>query len=90
MSGRHNLDWSSPQYCRVCLRPLRSRRVKRADAPGTVAHHSNGRCEACATRGAARSKERAGRFPTARELAAAGHPCIEAAPMPSRERTYPL
>ena len=29
-------------------------------------------------------------LPVIRELAAAGHPCIEAAPMPSRERTYPL
>lgn len=90
MSGRHNLDWSRPQHCRVCLRLLRPRRVKRVDAPGTVAHHSDGRCEACATRSTARPKGRTGRFPTVRELAAAGHPCIGPAPAPSHERSYPL
>lgn len=84
---KQRIDWSKPQHCRVCLRPMRNRRVRSADAPGTVALWSDGACEMCAKR---MQTPKAHRSPTVRELAAAGQPCISPAPMPSRVRSYPL
>ena len=37
-----------PDYCKECHKPLRSRRVKKEDAPpGTVGHYGRGHCDKC-------------------------------------------
>lgn len=93
-------DWSKPQHCRECGRRMRSSWMKLADRPGTVQYAGHGVCKSCAS-SAERAERRRGDCvrakprrrgvnPTVAELAAAGHPCIEPAPMPSRVRTYPL
>lgn len=79
---------------------MRTRRMAPEDYPGTITHAGHGICSSCrdALKRAERRKNacvctkpgRRGGNPTVAELAAAGHPCIEPAPMPSRVRTYPL
>lgn len=43
-----------PSRCDCCERPLRSNRKTIAEAPGTVAHWGNGRCQSCHRREARR------------------------------------
>lgn len=85
------IDWSVPHYCEGCQRRIRPTRIKLADMPGTVPVSKHGLCKACSARGViAKPAPKVRRNPTVAELAAAGHPCVSPAPMPSHARTFPL
>lgn len=93
------IDWGIPQHCVACGVLMRPRNADVEDWPGSRPHQGKGCCSKCnnARRSEARRRRQGiqprpkrKRNPTVAELAAAGHPCVEPAPMPSRVRTYPL
>nr|DAX62056.1 MAG TPA: hypothetical protein [Caudoviricetes sp.] len=78
---------------------MRPRSADVEDWPGSRPYHGKGLCARCSSaRRAAEWRRSKGvqpkaarrRNPTVAELAAAGHPCVSPAPMPSRVRSYPL
>lgn len=93
------IDWGIPQHCVACGVLMRPRTADVEDWPGSRPYHGKGLCARCSSaRRAAEWRRSKGvqpkaarrRNPTVAELAAAGHPCVSPAPMPSRVRTYPL
>lgn len=93
------IDWSIPQHCAACGVLMRPRTADVEDWPGSRPHQGKGCCSKCgnASRSEARRRRQGikprpkpRRNPTVAELAAAGHPCVSPAPMPSRVRSYPL
>ena len=93
------IDWGIPQHCVACGVLMRPRNADVEDWTGSRPHQGKGCCSKCnnARRSEARRRRQGinprpkpRRNPTVAELAAAGHPCVSPAPMPSRARTFPL
>ena len=72
--------WTGERKCLSCGRRMRPPRSSVKDWPGTRLYSGQGKCSVCA-------KEDRQAYPTVRELAAAGHPCIEPCPLPSSKRS---
>ena len=41
------IDWTQPQYCGGCERPLRPANKKLSEWPGTILHAARGVCATC-------------------------------------------
>lgn len=74
------IDWTVEHKCSSCGQKMRPPRTSVKDWPGTHLYSGQGKCSACA-------KEVRETYPTVRELAAMGHPCIEPCPLPSSKRS---
>lgn len=74
------IDWTVEHKCSSCGQKMRPPRSSVKDWPGTRLYSGQGKCSACA-------KEVRQAYPTVRELAEMGHPCIEPGPLPSRKRS---
>lgn len=74
------IDWTVEHKCSSCGQKMRPPRTSVKDWPGTHLYSGQGKCSMCA-------KEVRKVYPTVRELAAMGHPCIEPCPLPSNKRS---
>ena len=74
------IDWSVEHKCSLCGQKMRPPRTSVKDWPGTRLYSGLGKCSMCA-------KEARKTYPTVRELAEMGHPCIEPCPPPSNKRS---
>lgn len=74
------IDWTVEHKCSSCGQKMRPPRTSVKDWPGTRLYSCQGKCSSCA-------KEVRKTYPTVRELAAMGHPCIEPCPLPSSKRS---
>ena len=74
------IDWTVEHKCSSCGQKMRPPRTSAKDWPGTRLYSGQGKCSACA-------KEVRQAYPTVRELAEMGHPCIEPCPLPSSKRS---
>lgn len=74
------IDWTVEHKCSSCGQKMRPPRTSVKDWPGTRLYSGQGKCSACA-------KEVRQAYPTVRELAEMGHPCIEPCPLPSSKRS---
>ena len=74
------IDWTVEHKCSSCGQKMRPPRSSVQDWPGARLYSGQGKCSACA-------KEVRETYPTVRELAAMGHPCIEPCPLPSSKRS---
>ena len=74
------IGWTGERKCLSCGRRMRPPRSSVKDWPGTRLYSGQGKCSVCA-------KEDRQAYPTVRERAAAGHPCIEPCPLPSSKRS---
>lgn len=74
------IDWTVEHKCSSCGQKMRPPRSSVKDWPGTRLYSGQGKCSACA-------KEVRKTYPTVRELAEMGHPCIEPCPLPSSKRS---
>lgn len=74
------VDWTVDQHCTACGQKMRPPRSSVKDWPETRLYSGRGKCSTCAKGGQKG-------YPTVRELAAMGHPCIEPCPLPSSKRS---
>lgn len=74
------IDWTVEHKCSSCGQKMRPPRSSVKDWPGTRLYSGQGKCSTCA-------KEDRKVYPTVRELAEMGHPCIEPCPLPSSKRS---
>ena len=87
------VDWSVPQSCAGCGRPLRPSYVAVGERPGTLRCAARGMCASCyrvwkKAQGIKRLPRPRPR-PTVAELRTAGHPCITPVPSPSNRKSSP-
>lgn len=74
------IDWTVEHKCSSCGQKMRPPRTSVKDWPGTRLYSGQGKCSTC-------SKEVRETYPTVRELAEMGHPCIEPCPLPPSKRS---